>query len=122
MIVTHCVSSSGARTSYGVSSLETAAAFQLFPAMYIVAQGESPFTHYPTKKVKIFYYLFTITMCINNSFIYRCYLCIFMISRHIFTKGIFAFFDTLPDASKKERLLITVRHNAPGLFKLRCYF
>ena len=61
-------------------------------------------------------------MCINNSFIYRCYLCIFMILRHIFTKGIFAFFDTLPDASKKERLLITVRHNAPGLFKLRCYF
>ena len=39
-----------------------------------------------------------------------------------FTKGIFAFFDTLPDASEKERLLITVRHNAPGLFKLRCYF
>ena len=115
MIVTHCFSLSGARTFYGVSSLETAAAFQLFSAIYIVAQGESPFTHYPTKKVEIFYYLFT--MMINNysPFIYRGYLC-------IFTNGIFACFDTLPDTSEKERLLITVRHNAPGLFKLRCYF
>ena len=122
MIVTHCFSLSGARTFYGVSSLETAAAFQLFSAIYIVAQGESPFTHYPTKKVEIFYYLFTMMMNNYSPFIYRGYLCIFMILRHIFTKGIFACFDTLPDTSEKERLLITVRHNAPGLFKLRCYF
>lgn len=63
-------------------------------------------------------------MMMNNysPFIYRGYLCIFMILWHIFTKGIFACFDTLPDTSEKERLLITVRHNAPGLFKLRCYF
>ena len=57
-----------------------------------------------------------------SPFIYRSYLCIFMILQHIFTKDIFACFDTLPDTSEKERLLITVRHNAPGLFKLRCYF
>ena len=48
-----------------------------------------------------------------SPFIYRGYLCIFMILRHIFTKGIFACFDTLPDTSEKERLLIAVRYSAP---------
>lgn len=53
---------------------------------------------------------------------YSLHCCIFIIYLYIFVNGISAFFDALPGASEKERLLITVRHNAPGLFKLRCYF
>lgn len=53
---------------------------------------------------------------------YKLHYCIFIIYLCIFINGISAIFDALSGASKKERLLITVRHNAPGLFKLRCYF
>lgn len=44
---------------------------------------------------------------------YSLHCCIFIIYLYIFINGISAFFDALPGALEKERLLIAVRYSAP---------